>query len=62
VLTHVGERFADVQSAATREAERRRELEPLAPLVAAVPLLGVDVHDIDGLLALGATLAAGSSS
>jgi len=61
VLSQLGEHFADVQSAATREAERRRDLEPLAPLVAAVPLLGVDVHDVERLLELGAMLAAGSA-
>lgn len=56
VLAEVGRRFADVVSVATREAERRRELEPLAPLVAAAPVLSGDVTDLESLLRIGAHL------
>lgn len=59
VIDDVGRRFAEVQSAATREAERRRELEALAPLVAEAPLLPGDVHDLDGLRTLGRRLTGG---
>ncbi len=54
VLAETARRFGEVRSAATREAERRRQLEPLAPLVAEAPLLPADVHDLAGLQALGA--------
>ena len=59
VIDEVAGRFGEVQSVATREAERRRELEVLAPLVAEAPLLAGDVHDLAGLRALGRRLTGG---
>ena len=59
VIDEVARRFGEVQSVATREAERRRELEVLAPLVAEAPLLAGDVHDLAGLRALGRRLTGG---
>lgn len=53
VLREVGERFHDIAVVARREAERRAELEELGALTVAVPSLGGDVHDLDGLVALG---------
>ena len=58
VIDEVARRFGEVQSVATREAERRRELV-LAPLVAEAPLLAGDVHDLAGLRALGRRLTGG---
>jgi hypothetical protein len=56
VLAQVAESFHDVALVATREAERRAELAALAPQVLDVEALPGDVHDLDGLLAIGAAL------
>jgi anion-transporting ArsA/GET3 family ATPase len=56
VLAQVAESFHDVALVATREAERRAELSALAPQVLDVEALPGDVHDLDGLLAIGAAL------
>jgi len=60
VLAEVAERFRDTTVVAAREAERRRELEALVPLVAVVPTLAGDVHDMEGLLAIGQQVLGGS--
>jgi anion-transporting ArsA/GET3 family ATPase len=49
VLGEIAARFHDVALVATREAERRTELEALAPLVLDVEALPSDVHDLAGL-------------
>ncbi len=56
VLGEVAARFRDVTIVAGREAERRRELEAVVPLCAVVPTMSSDVHDLPGLLAIGAHL------
>jgi anion-transporting ArsA/GET3 family ATPase len=61
VLAEVGERFRDVAIVAGREAERRHELEGVAPLTAVVPTMPSDVHDLATLLAMGAHLLADGS-
>lgn len=59
VLVEVAERFHDIAVVASREAERRAELEDLGALTVAVPSLAHDVHDLAGLVELGALLQAG---
>ena len=54
VLLEVAERFHDTAVVAGREAERRRELSAVSPLVVEAPTMREDVHDLVGLLALGA--------
>jgi anion-transporting ArsA/GET3 family ATPase len=56
VLTQVADSFHDVALVAMREAERRAELAALAPQVLDVEALPGDVHDLDGLLAIVASL------
>ncbi|MFT3852561.1 MAG: ArsA-related P-loop ATPase [Ilumatobacteraceae bacterium] len=56
VLTVVAERFHDTSVVAAREAERRRELAKVAPIVAEAPTMRDDIHDVAGLLALGGFL------
>ena len=56
VLTEVSARFRDVQTVANREAERRRQLEAVAPLTASAPTMPADIHDLGGLLQLGSHL------
>ncbi|HNJ97954.1 MAG TPA: ArsA-related P-loop ATPase [Ilumatobacteraceae bacterium] len=53
VLAEIGERFRETSVVAAREAERRREMESLVPLVATVPLMPADVHDVVGLVEIG---------
>ena len=45
--------FHDIAMVATREAERRSELERLAPFTAVAPALNHDVHHLKSLLELG---------
>ncbi|NNE11690.1 MAG: AAA family ATPase [Ilumatobacter sp.] len=52
VLTEIGERFHDLAVVATREAERRAELEVLTPLLVAAPMLQHDINDVADLLEL----------
>jgi len=59
VLREVGERFHDIAIVASREAERRAELEELGTLTVTVPSLGHDVHDLAGLVELGGHLQRG---
>jgi anion-transporting ArsA/GET3 family ATPase len=54
VLTEVAERFHDVAIVASREAERRRSLSGTAPIVADVPTMSDDIHDLAGLLTIAA--------
>jgi anion-transporting ArsA/GET3 family ATPase len=61
VLTEVADRFRDVSVVAGREAERRRELEAVVPLIAVVPTMATDVHDLPGLLAIGEYLLGNGS-
>jgi len=61
VLGEVATRFSDVAVVAGREAERRRDLEAVVGLTAAVPTLAADVHDLAGLLAIGEHLLGGGS-
>ena len=53
VLAEVAARFHDTSVVAAREAERRRELAKVAPIVAEAPTMRDDIHDIAGLLKLG---------
>lgn len=53
VLGELGERFHDIAVVASREAERRAELETIGALTVAAPALDHDVHDLAGLLELG---------
>ena len=61
VMAEVADRFRDIAVVAAREAERRRELEALVPLVAVVPTLPADVHDVAGLVEIGRRLLAEGS-
>jgi anion-transporting ArsA/GET3 family ATPase len=56
VMVEVADRFRDIAVVAAREAERRREMEAFVPLVAVVPTLPADVHDIAGLVEIGRRL------
>lgn len=56
VLREVGERFHDLAVVASREAERRSELEQLGALTVAVPALDHDVADLPGVIELGSYL------
>jgi hypothetical protein len=60
-LSEVSSRFGDVAVVAGREAERRRDLEAIVGLTAAVPTLQADVHDLEGLLAIGEHLLGNGS-
>jgi anion-transporting ArsA/GET3 family ATPase len=53
ILTEIGERFHDIAMVATREAERRGELDLIAPFTATAPALDHDIHNLRGLLELG---------
>jgi anion-transporting ArsA/GET3 family ATPase len=53
VLLELGERFHDIAVVASREAERRAELEALGALTVAAPSLTHDVNNLAGLLELG---------
>lgn len=56
VLREVGERFRDLAVVASREAERRSELEGAGAPTVAVPALDHDVADLAGVLELGSHL------
>jgi anion-transporting ArsA/GET3 family ATPase len=53
ILSEIGERFHDIAMVATREAERRGELERIAPFTVTAPALDHDIHNLRGLLELG---------
>ena len=50
VLVEVADRFDDLAVVAKREAERLDRAAGLAPVLATVPALETDIHDLDGLL------------
>jgi len=52
VLARIGSGFDDVALVASREIERRTELDSLAPSTLTVPWIGDDIHDLAGLAAL----------
>jgi anion-transporting ArsA/GET3 family ATPase len=52
-LDAAASRFHDIALVATREAERRAELEGLAALLLTAPTLDRDINDVADLLALG---------
>jgi anion-transporting ArsA/GET3 family ATPase len=53
VLAEIGGRFHDISVVASREAERRAELEAIGAMTVAAPSLDRDVTDLAGLLELG---------
>ena len=53
LLGEIAESFHDIAMVATREAERRSELERLAPFTAVAPALDHDIHNLESLLELG---------
>jgi anion-transporting ArsA/GET3 family ATPase len=53
VLGEVAESFLNYQVVAKREADLRKDLASAAEVVATVPYLDDDVHDLNGLLGLG---------
>jgi anion-transporting ArsA/GET3 family ATPase len=53
VLREVGTNFNNIGVVARREASQRSELSSLPSVVVSVPELEEDVHDLDGVLALG---------
>jgi anion-transporting ArsA/GET3 family ATPase len=59
VLAEVGERFHDIAIVASREAERRSELESIGVLTVTAPALDHDITDLTSLLELGDHLTAG---
>ena len=56
VLGELGESFLNFQVVAKREAEQRSELAHAADVVAPVPYLDSDVHDLSGLLQVGESI------
>jgi len=54
VLAEVARSFDDYRLAASREAEQRAELAAAPDVTVAVPYVDADIHDIAGLLRLGA--------
>jgi anion-transporting ArsA/GET3 family ATPase len=59
VLAEVGGRFHDIFVVASREAERRAELEAIGALTVVAPSLDHDVTDLAGLLELGGHILSG---
>jgi hypothetical protein len=49
----VGANFNNIGVVARREASQRSELSNLPSIVVSVPELEQDVHDLEGVLALG---------
>jgi anion-transporting ArsA/GET3 family ATPase len=56
VLSEVASSFANFQVVAKREAEQRAELSVAPEVMAAVPYLDEDIHDLNGLVRLGQEL------
>ncbi len=52
-LDAAASRFHDIALVATREAERRAELESLSTVVLTAPTFDRDINDVADLLALG---------
>jgi hypothetical protein len=59
VLAEISERFHDIAIVASREAERRGELESIGALTVTAPALDHDVTDLATLLELGGYLTEG---
>ena len=53
ILAEIAGRFHDIAMVATREAERRAELQRLAPFTSTAPALDHDIHDLASLLEVG---------
>jgi anion-transporting ArsA/GET3 family ATPase len=53
ILGEIAVRFHDIAMVATREAERRAELQRLAPFTSTAPALDHDIHNLASLLELG---------
>ncbi|MCU1366431.1 MAG: putative anion transporting ATPase [Ilumatobacteraceae bacterium] len=53
ILGEIAGRFHDIAMVATREAERRAELQRLAPFTSTAPALDHDIHNLASLLELG---------
>ncbi len=53
ILGEIAASFHDIAMMATREAERRSELERLAPFTAIAPALDHDIHNLGSVLELG---------
>ena len=53
ILGEIADRFHDIAMVATREAERRAELQRLAPFTSTAPALDHDIHNLASLLELG---------
>ena len=53
LLGEIAGSFHDIAMVASREAERRSELERLSPLTAIAPALDHDIHNLKSLLELG---------
>jgi len=53
ILAEVAVRFHDIAMVATRESERRAELQRLAPFTTTAPALDHDIHNLASLLELG---------
>jgi anion-transporting ArsA/GET3 family ATPase len=56
VLREIGESFLNFQVVAHREVEQRRELAAAPDVIATVPYFDADIHDLEGLLRLGAQI------
>jgi anion-transporting ArsA/GET3 family ATPase len=56
VLREVGENFRNFRLVAGRESEQRQDLATVPEVVATVPEMETDIHDLAGLLALGTRL------
>ncbi len=56
VLVELARSFHDLRLAAGREAEQRLELGAIPEVTVSVPYLAGDVHDLNGLLAIGSRL------
>jgi anion-transporting ArsA/GET3 family ATPase len=56
VLYEVGDNFRNFRIVAGREAEQRKALASVPDVVATVPEMATDIHDLAGLLLLGARI------
>jgi hypothetical protein len=56
VLNEVAESFLNYRLVASREAEEAARLGAKAEVVATVPYMADDIHDLAGLLSIGAHL------
>ena len=56
VLTEVGDNYRNFRVVAKAEAEQRRDLATIPDVVVTAPELDADIHDLAGLLRLGALI------